>query len=209
MNKQPELHIGAVIDGDIVAGQHEGQWLLVAPASKRIIAKWGVCPDGYDLPTVEELDMIWCNCEAIDAVDMSGGGGLLGEIAASGDRENGWGCVWSSTEYSSNNAWFHRFSGGGQFNNSKNSEHWVVPVRRISTLPETVESEPDDEADAFADGGPAFPSDSLSCHPGMTLRDYFAVRALGYCGSYGTPDELAQAAYRLADAMLKARGGAE
>jgi len=39
----------------------------------------------------------------------------------------------------------------------------------------------------------------------MTLRDYFAVRALGYCGSYGTPDEIARTAYELADALLKAR----
>lgn len=73
-------------------------------------------------------------------------------------------------------------------------------------------------------GGPAFPS----THPhgkedGMTMRDYFAAKALpimwdaydkGYCG-LNDKDEpnvktIAAGAYQLADAMLKAReeGGA-
>jgi hypothetical protein len=59
--------------------------------------------------------------------------------------------------------------------------------------------------------GPAFP-----CHPGidnpkfdgMTLRDYFAAKALQACfvddtNVHGT----ATLAYRIADAMLEARGG--
>jgi len=58
-------------------------------------------------------------------------------------------------------------------------------------------------------GGPAFP-----CHPeidnpkfdGMTLRDYFAAKALQACfvddtNVHGT----ARLAYRIADAMLEAR----
>ena len=65
-------------------------------------------------------------------------------------------------------------------------------------------------------GGPAFP-----CHPeiipqkdrdfaGMTLRDYFAAKAMqGFCsGSFwgeANNDECAVAAYAMADAMLKAR----
>ena len=64
-------------------------------------------------------------------------------------------------------------------------------------------------------GGPAFP-----CHPGienplydgMTLRDYFAARALqnfrDQIGSQSDQewfDLMAEGAYRLADAMLKAR----
>lgn len=202
------LTIGSIIDGDIVAGQHGGQWLLAAPASKRIIAKWGVCPDGYSLPTLEELDMLWRNRAAIDAVDVSGGDGLLGEIAASNAMENAWGCIWSSTEYSSYDSWLQRFSDGLQDYNSKFYEYWVVPVRRISALPEAVESEPDDEADAFAHGGPTFPADSLSCHPGVTLRDYFAAKAM--TALIASPrfigyDSCAAEAYRLADAMLKAR----
>ena len=79
-------------------------------------------------------------------------------------------------------------------------------------------------------GGPAFPS-TLQYFPedtnyeeaaGMTLRDYFAAKAMQalYQSQYeyeftGTPrmpehvalmDELAMDAYGIADAMLKARG---
>ena len=81
-------------------------------------------------------------------------------------------------------------------------------------------------------GGPAFPikgycadaSGALAGevveHPGMSLRDYFAGRALaGWLASYG-PDSshpteadtdgkilanIAQASYKLADAMIKER----
>lgn len=70
-------------------------------------------------------------------------------------------------------------------------------------------------------GGPAFPStitdDSLHVQ-GMTLRDYFAAKAVQgfiqssairgiYTKGIGTPTnaELATAAYDLADAMLRAR----
>ena len=65
-------------------------------------------------------------------------------------------------------------------------------------------------------GGPAFP-----CHPeiipqkdrdfaGMTLRDYFAAKAMQgfltaeYAGTY-RPEVWAKEAYEMADAMLKAR----
>lgn len=73
------------------------------------------------------------------------------------------------------------------------------------------------------DGGPAFPVEAgINCR-GMTLRDYFAAKALpimwdaydkGYCG-LNDQDEpnvktIAAGAYQLADEMLKAReeGGA-
>jgi hypothetical protein len=48
-------------------------------------------------------------------------------------------------------------------------------------------------------------------HGGMTLRDYFAAKAMqGYCSDpdwrqYMTPTDTAFAAYTQADAMLKAR----
>lgn len=68
------------------------------------------------------------------------------------------------------------------------------------------------------DGGPAFPFiDSASPleHSGMTLRDYFAAKALLAGWAANKPpaydDETrAKYAYELADAMLKARkeGGA-
>jgi hypothetical protein len=71
-------------------------------------------------------------------------------------------------------------------------------------------------------GGPAFPvCDAARIHDlkGMTLRDYFAVKAMqimwdaydkGYCGENFDQDTfnnklLAEGAYQLADAMLKAR----
>jgi hypothetical protein len=73
------------------------------------------------------------------------------------------------------------------------------------------------------DGGPAFPISEwhLSCtengnrvHPdwrGMTLRDYFAAKALhGFCADphiHSAAAKIARTAYDVADAMLAARGG--
>jgi hypothetical protein len=64
-------------------------------------------------------------------------------------------------------------------------------------------------------GGPAFPCDVFDPdvkgpeqHEGMSLRDYFAAKALGYMvgpDQRGNPERLASNAYRMADAMLKAR----
>ncbi|EOY8929354.1 hypothetical protein ABKU27_07235 [Enterobacter hormaechei] len=68
-------------------------------------------------------------------------------------------------------------------------------------------------------GGPAFPvAGSEHNYPieGMTLRDYFAAKALsGWLASYpescthpivaGNADEVAKHSYMLADAMLRAR----
>jgi hypothetical protein len=60
-------------------------------------------------------------------------------------------------------------------------------------------------------GGPAFPLDRDCCNVGMTLRDYFAAKAMqGMFASGNLPksvqdDELASVAYEFADAMLKAR----
>jgi hypothetical protein len=67
------------------------------------------------------------------------------------------------------------------------------------------------------DGGPAFP---VPYHPeqqwenpaGMSLRDYFAAKAMQgmiLLRSYsGTADQMAGEAYVMADAMLAARGAA-
>jgi hypothetical protein len=63
-------------------------------------------------------------------------------------------------------------------------------------------------------GGPAFPSHGSMgevAHEGMTLRDYFAAKAMAAYASSADwridmgPDETAFAAYKQADAMLKAR----
>lgn len=68
------------------------------------------------------------------------------------------------------------------------------------------------------DGGPAFPaeggSDSgLHANPGMTVRDWFAGQAIGalievfdrFAPEVATHENMAQDAYKLADAMLEAR----
>ena len=61
-------------------------------------------------------------------------------------------------------------------------------------------------------GGPAFPhpTNSTLSWEGMTLRDYFAAKAMqGMLAENGggarSNDDLAVIAYALADAMLKAR----
>jgi hypothetical protein len=60
-------------------------------------------------------------------------------------------------------------------------------------------------------GGPAFPwAADRGDMPGMTLRDYFAAKWMqAYVANPETPDiaetELAEFAYQIADAMLKAR----
>lgn len=69
-------------------------------------------------------------------------------------------------------------------------------------------------------GGPAFPAPDLGEHDfgqrgaywGMTLRDYFAAKAMqgmagshAYCERGWDQADLAGQAYEIADAMLKAR----
>ena len=66
------------------------------------------------------------------------------------------------------------------------------------------------------DGGPAFPTEGVVCsdgilYEGMTLRDYFAAKAMhglierGFT-EFGTSASMyANLAYEYADAMLKAR----
>ena len=61
------------------------------------------------------------------------------------------------------------------------------------------------------DGGPAFPSESNTMYFfGMSLRDYFAEKVLptiynDSTGGEGWRDAVANEAYQLADAMIKAR----
>ena len=68
------------------------------------------------------------------------------------------------------------------------------------------------------DGGPAFPlaepGNCVSASEGMTLRDYFAAKAMplawkifdeGYSPDALTPENIAKAAYQIADAMIAAR----
>ncbi len=60
-------------------------------------------------------------------------------------------------------------------------------------------------------GGPAFPSHGGD-FPGMSLRDYFAAKAVEMMSRWATPHQgshgqIARDAYALADAMLEAREG--
>lgn len=76
--------------------------------------------------------------------------------------------------------------------------------------------------DSLPNGGPAFPCDPfIASKPGhesvakrlaegMTMRDYFAAKAMGaYLSGHDRAefsyDEWAKASYEMADAMLKAR----
>jgi hypothetical protein len=56
-------------------------------------------------------------------------------------------------------------------------------------------------------GGPAFPSAFTGEDPGMTLRDYFAAKAMQSLIRDEKWDwaEIPSGAYEMADAMLKAR----
>jgi len=62
-------------------------------------------------------------------------------------------------------------------------------------------------------GGPAFPQqDDATGSEGMTLRDYFAAKAMqAFAKKVGWEsdriwfEDIAKAAYRMADSMLKAR----
>jgi hypothetical protein len=62
------------------------------------------------------------------------------------------------------------------------------------------------------DGGSAFPSPPsqhsngfYSTGEGMTLRDYFAAKAINEVGWYNNINQSAIMAYEIADSMLKAR----
>ena len=60
-------------------------------------------------------------------------------------------------------------------------------------------------------GGPAFPTDINTVQYGMTLRDYFAAKAMqGMLAAYqgkmeAHPELISEFSYFMADAMLKAR----
>jgi hypothetical protein len=64
------------------------------------------------------------------------------------------------------------------------------------------------------DGGPAFPhttqwdgiAPAINYH-GISMRDYFAAKAINEVGWYENMDNSAAMAYLIADAMLKAREG--
>ena len=69
-------------------------------------------------------------------------------------------------------------------------------------------------SDESRDGGPAYPSEVMPHFEGVTVRDYFAAKAL--CGILADPNcngpdlerlklAVAEQAFQFADAMLEAR----
>ena len=55
-------------------------------------------------------------------------------------------------------------------------------------------------------GGPAFPRTGWPNETGMTLRDYFAAKAMqALAQKYSHEGDISRNAYKIADAMLKAR----
>jgi len=64
---------------------------------------------------------------------------------------------------------------------------------------------------AQSNGGPAFPAENETLRAGMSLRDYFAAKAMVRYVVHqdgGSPydyADIAERAYQLADEMLKAR----
>lgn len=67
-------------------------------------------------------------------------------------------------------------------------------------------------AEKINDGGPVFPSEIGTISKGITLRDYFAAKAMEVdytlAKNFTDPDwryGIALDAYKMADAMLKAR----
>ena len=68
-------------------------------------------------------------------------------------------------------------------------------------------------AEKINDGGPVFPCEIGTISKGITLRDYFAAKAMEVdytlAKNFTDPDwryGIALDAYKMADAMLKARG---
>jgi hypothetical protein len=55
----------------------------------------------------------------------------------------------------------------------------------------------------FEEGGPVHPCTYGNIHDGMSLRDYFAGQAM--ISMYGHSVNIAEEAYKVADAMLEAR----
>jgi hypothetical protein len=56
-------------------------------------------------------------------------------------------------------------------------------------------------------GGSAFPLFAATGYTGMTLRDYFAAKAMqAIAQKYSHEGDVSRNAYKIADAMLKVRG---
>jgi hypothetical protein len=145
--------------------------------------------DGWRLPPLDELHQLYLHKAEIP------------------NLTDGW--YWSSTESYDGDSWIERFSDGIQTNGNENYSYVVRCVRSLnhSVISEEIVEKKKDN------GGAAFPDEQQD---GMTLRDYFAGMALqGILASFANPlsngpaevsvEDHAGGAYKIADAMLKAR----
>jgi hypothetical protein len=85
---------------------------------------------GYDLPNASDLQLIYNNRTQIDALDTSGGA-TLSAISSGTAPGSTTSSVWSSSEYSSYNAWSLLFSYGYWNCTNKLGSRWVIPFKRI------------------------------------------------------------------------------
>ena len=144
MNTQEQLRPGAIFEGDtVVARLPDGDWLLVAPSHTFKRLEWGCYGEriGADGTGRENTDAMlaagspaaaYCRAALGKPYDLPS----RGELAMLYQQRDllgleGLGWVWSSTENSSLGSWLQRFSDGVQSSGIKNSECWVVPVRRM------------------------------------------------------------------------------
>ena len=111
------------------SGEYNTDLLVTNHGSSATAANW--CKNHssgteYFLPNKEELLQIYNLRSTIDAADSSGSTNTLLYFATSGYYG------WSSTENSFNNAWLLYFGNGSVSNIAKNTNVFVVPVRKLA-----------------------------------------------------------------------------
>jgi len=100
----------------------DGLWVKSGPYQEQT---WNDV-DKSTLPNKEELHEIYLKIQELIQIQEICGLKSLQQIL-----KDGYTWIWSSTEYNANYAWTQRMSDGNQSNNSKNSDYWVVPIRRF------------------------------------------------------------------------------
>lgn len=85
----------------------------------------------YSLPNREELEILIANKGIIDAADVSGGANTILAIASGDGGASSNTKVWSSTNSTSNLAYFRDADSSWDSRIGKQQSLWVIPVRRI------------------------------------------------------------------------------
>jgi len=99
----------------------DGLWVKSGPYKEQ---SWNKT-DKSILPTKEELNEIYLKLQELIQIQEICGLDSLIKIL-----EENYPWVWSSTEYSTYNAWRQRMSDGTQIINAKSYAYLVVPIRR-------------------------------------------------------------------------------